>query len=79
MVIVGPIASGKSTVAGALGKRFRALGRTVAVLDLDDVVDTIGGFGDLLPEHFEQAQRRPMDGASPSAAPQGRPALRSRT
>jgi hypothetical protein len=56
VVIVGPIASGKSTVAGALGRRFMAAGRAVAVLDLDDVVDTIGGFGDLTPQRFRQAQ-----------------------
>jgi hypothetical protein len=56
VVVIGPIASGKSTVAGALGDRFRASGRAVAVLDLDDVVDTIGGFLDLTPEHFRQAQ-----------------------
>ena len=56
IVIVGPIASGKSTVAGALGRRFRAAGRAVAVLDLDDVVDTIGGFVGLAPERFRQAQ-----------------------
>jgi hypothetical protein len=56
VVILGPIASGKSTVATALGKRFREAGRAVAVLDLDDVVDTIGGFGDLTPERFRDAQ-----------------------
>jgi adenylylsulfate kinase-like enzyme len=43
IVIVGPIASGKSTVAYELGSRFRAADRSVAVLDLDDVVETIGG------------------------------------
>lgn len=56
VVIIGPIASGKSTIAGALANRFRAAGRAVAVLDLDDVVETIGGFGDLTPERFQQAQ-----------------------
>lgn len=56
VVIVGPIASGKSTVAGALGERFRASGHQVAVLDLDELVDTIGGFVDLPGEHFRQAQ-----------------------
>jgi len=56
VVISGPIASGKSTVAHALGSRFRAGGRGVAVLDVDDVVDTIGGFGDLDPESWHQAQ-----------------------
>ena len=56
IVIVGPIASGKSTVAHGLGCRFRAAGRPVAVLDLDDVVDTIGGFAGLTPGQFRQAQ-----------------------
>lgn len=56
VVIVGPIASGKSTVAGGLGERFRACGRRVAVLDLDDLVETIGGFVGLPGERFRQAQ-----------------------
>jgi shikimate kinase len=56
VVIVGPIASGKSTVADALGRRFREAGRAVAVLDLDDVVETIGGFVDLTAAHFQQSQ-----------------------
>jgi shikimate kinase len=56
VVIVGPIASGKSTIANALGRRFRGAGRPVAVLDLDDVVDTIGGFVDLTPDGWQRAQ-----------------------
>ena len=56
VVIVGPIASGKSTIAGALGERFRASGRRAAVLDLDDLVETIGGFIGLPAERFRQAQ-----------------------
>lgn len=56
VVIVGPIASGKSTVAGGLGERFRACGRRVAVLDLDELVETIGGFVGLSGERFRQAQ-----------------------
>ncbi len=56
VVIVGPIASGKSTVAEALGAALRGGGRHVAVLDLDDVVDTMGGFVGLAPEHFRRAQ-----------------------
>jgi hypothetical protein len=55
VVIVGPIASGKSTVAHELGRRFRAAGRPIAVLDLDDVVETIGGFAGLTPERFHAA------------------------
>lgn len=56
VVIVGPIASGKSTVAGGLGERFRACGRPVAVLDLDELVETIGGFVGLSAERFRLAQ-----------------------
>lgn len=56
VVIVGPIASGKSTVADALGGRFRSSGRRVAVLDLDELVETIGGFVGLSGERFRQAQ-----------------------
>ena len=56
VVIVGPIASGKSTIAGALGERFRAAGHPVAVLDLDDFVLTIGGFEGLTWEAFLEAQ-----------------------
>jgi shikimate kinase len=56
VVIVGPIASGKSTVADALGRRFRKAGRQVAVVDLDELVDTIGGFVDLTGEQFRQTQ-----------------------
>lgn len=56
VAIVGPIASGKSTVADALGERFRAAGRQTAVLDLDDLVETIGGFVGLPGERLHQAQ-----------------------
>jgi shikimate kinase len=56
VVIVGPIASGKSTVAVGLGERLRASGRRTAVLDLDEVVETIGGFVGLSGERFRQAQ-----------------------
>ena len=56
VVIVGPIASGKSTIAAALGKRRRAAGRPTAVSDLDDLVDTIGGFVGLPADRFLLAQ-----------------------
>lgn len=55
ILIVGPIASGKSTVARGLATRLREAGHNVAVLDLDDVVGTIGGFVDLTPKRFHQA------------------------
>ena len=55
VVIVGPVASGKSTVAHAPGERFRTSGRRVAVLDVDEVVETIGGFTDLSAARFQQA------------------------
>jgi len=35
LVISGPIAAGKSTVASALAATFRKSGRSVAVVDLD--------------------------------------------
>jgi hypothetical protein len=56
IVIVGPIASGKSTIACELGVRFRAADRPVAVLDLDHVVATVGGFAGITAERFRQAQ-----------------------
>jgi predicted kinase len=55
LLIAGPIASGKSTVAGALTARLRASGQRVALLDLDDVVASIGGFAALSSEWLEQA------------------------
>jgi hypothetical protein len=56
VVIVGPIASGKSTVADVLGHRFRDADRSIAVLDLDDCVATIGGFADLSPDRWLRTQ-----------------------
>lgn len=56
IVVVGPIASGKSTIAEGLGERFRASGRLAAVLDLDEFVETIGGFAGLPGERCRQAQ-----------------------
>lgn len=56
VVIIGPIASGKSTVARLLAARLREAGRAAAVLDLDDVVDTIGGFVGLDAARFRRAQ-----------------------
>ncbi len=38
VVVIGPIAAGKSTVAEALADRLVADGRSVAVVDVDDVV-----------------------------------------
>jgi adenylylsulfate kinase-like enzyme len=37
LVISGPIAAGKSTVASALATAFRDSGHTVAVVDLDRI------------------------------------------
>ena len=56
VVIVGPIASGKSTIATGLAERFRARDRRVALVDLDELVETIGGFDGLSLEQFRQAQ-----------------------
>jgi hypothetical protein len=55
ILLTGPIASGKSTVAGALGDRLRTAGRSVAVIDLDDLVLSIGGWRDLSWERFDQS------------------------
>ena len=57
VVVTGPVAAGKSTVAAALGARLREPGRPVAVLDLDDVVASVGGFALADPALLEQARR----------------------
>jgi shikimate kinase len=41
IVITGPIAAGKSSVARGLADRVRDAGRTAVVLDLDDIVATL--------------------------------------
>jgi shikimate kinase len=41
LIINGPIASGKSTLAWEVGKQFRTRGRTAAVIDLDVVYDML--------------------------------------
>jgi shikimate kinase len=55
VLLYGPIASGKTTVATALAERLRVAGRGVAVLDLDDQVLSIGGWRDLSWERFERS------------------------
>jgi adenylylsulfate kinase-like enzyme len=45
IVITGPIASGKSTVAGELARQFEANGARAAVIDLDVVHDQLVGNG----------------------------------
>lgn len=42
MIITGPIAAGKNTVAGRLTERLAAHGRTVVVADVDDVAAMVG-------------------------------------
>jgi hypothetical protein len=56
VVIVGPIASDKATVADLLGDRLRDSGRQVAVLDLDDAVEASGTWADLTQDRFRQVQ-----------------------
>lgn len=56
ILVVGPIACGKSTISQALAGRFRRAGHRVAVLDLDDLVATVGGFVGLEPEEWVRAQ-----------------------
>lgn len=41
VIIVGPIASGKSSVAARVAERLLEAGRTSAVVDLDDVADCL--------------------------------------
>jgi adenylylsulfate kinase-like enzyme len=41
IVISGPIASGKSTVAGALARECKRRGATAAVIDLDVVYEML--------------------------------------
>jgi hypothetical protein len=57
LVLTGPIGAGKSTLAAEVGVRLRASGRATAVLDLDEVLLTIGGFAHLSSERFGQARR----------------------
>jgi hypothetical protein len=55
VVIVGPIASGKTTLALALG-RLRDEGREVSVLDLDEAVEASGNWVGLTADRFRRAQ-----------------------
>jgi shikimate kinase len=55
LVLTGPIASGKSTVAARLTERLVAAGRTVACTDLDDVARLAHAPGGLSVEHWAQA------------------------
>ncbi|MCA1710720.1 MAG: AAA family ATPase [Actinobacteria bacterium] len=56
VVIIGPIASGKSTVAAGVAQRLRDQGRRFALVDLDEVVAMAGGFVDLSPADFRKTQ-----------------------
>jgi shikimate kinase len=47
VIITGPIASGKSTVAGLLARRCASQGRSVAVADLDDAAFAQVGCSDI--------------------------------
>ena len=58
LVISGPIAAGKSTVASALAATFRKSGRSVAVVDLDRLymmLDDPAPMSD--PSHSREARR----------------------
>ncbi len=55
LVLTGPIAAGKSTVAARLTERLVAAGRTVACTDLDDVARLGHAPGGLTAEHWTQA------------------------
>lgn len=54
VVITGPIASGKSTVADRLAEHVRATGGSAVAVDLDDVVATLRAPA----SDFEQSWRR---------------------
>jgi energy-coupling factor transporter ATP-binding protein EcfA2 len=56
VVIFGPIASGKTTLAVAIGGRLRDEGREVSVLDLDEAVEASGSWTGLTAERFRKAQ-----------------------
>jgi hypothetical protein len=56
VVIVGPIASGKTTLAVAVGGRLRDEGREVSVLDLDEAVEVSGNWAGLTADRFRKAQ-----------------------
>jgi hypothetical protein len=56
VVITGPIASGKSTIAASLAAELRRGGWQVAELDLDGVVEASGPWTDLSHERFRRAQ-----------------------
>jgi hypothetical protein len=56
VVIVGPIASGKTTLAAAIGGRLRDEGRDVSVLDLDEAVAASGNWAGLTADRFRKAQ-----------------------
>jgi|SRR3954447_12740328 shikimate kinase len=57
VVVIGPIASGKSTVSGHLTGRLLAAGLTVVCSDVDDVAAMIHAPGGRTTEHWEQAHR----------------------
>jgi shikimate kinase len=57
VVVIGPIASGKSTVCRLLARRLVAAGRTVAAIDLDDVAAMVSAPGGRTPTHWDQAHR----------------------
>lgn len=57
MVIVGPIGSGKSTVARLLGERLVAAGLTVATPDVDDVVAMGAGPAEAFDPMWDRGRR----------------------
>jgi uridine kinase len=57
VVVIGPIASGKSTVCRLLARHLVAAGRTVAAIDLDDVAAMVSAPGGRTPTHWDHAHR----------------------
>ena len=56
VVICGPIAAGKTTVADALATRLRSHAHAVAIVDPDDTVETLGGFRGLTADRWRHAR-----------------------
>jgi chloramphenicol 3-O-phosphotransferase len=68
VLIYGPIASGKSSLATALGGRLRDAGRLVAVFDIDDEVAAHGGYESLSPRDFSSVVAQVGDAAAARAS-----------
>ncbi|MVA75701.1 dephospho-CoA kinase [Auraticoccus sp. F435] len=57
VLVTGPVAAGKSTVARLLTERLVGAGHTVACLDVDEVARMVAAPGGLTTHHWQQAHR----------------------